>query len=200
MEALLYRMIDSIIAFGGMQSSPPPGESMMARTIVHKGRKIQVAVDESPGRDGQIVRRDVVLHPGAVAILPLLDAGRVCLLRNERPNVGETLWEIPAGTLEPGEPIEQAAVRELAEETGYRAGRLRQIHAFYPSPGVLSERTHLFVAEDLTPGEMRLEADESIEPRIVEWEQAFAWCLDGTIRDAKSLVAIMLWNQLRGRD
>jgi ADP-ribose pyrophosphatase len=169
----------------------------MARTIVHRGRKIQVAVDESPGRDGQIVRRDVVLHPGAVAILPLIDAEHVCLLRNERPSVGETLWEIPAGTLEPGEPIDQAAVRELAEETGYRAGRWRKLHAFFPSPGVLSERTHLFLAEDLTAGEMHLEADETIEPQVVEWQQAFAWCLDGTIRDAKTLVALLLWNQLR---
>src|SRR5580693_4804201 len=87
---------------GCMQSSQGDGEKTMARTIVHRGRKIQVAVDESPGRDGQIVRRDVVLHPGAVAILPLIDADHVCLLRNERPSVGETLWEIPAGTLEPG--------------------------------------------------------------------------------------------------
>ena len=140
-------------------------------------------------RGGQIVRRDVVIHPGAVAILPLLDAEHVCLLRNHRPSVDETLWEIPAGTLEPGEPIEQAAVRELAEETGYRAGRWRKIHSFFPSPGVMDERTHLFVAENLTAGEMHLEADETIEPQIVPWQQAFAWCLDGTIRDAKTLVA-----------
>jgi ADP-ribose pyrophosphatase len=164
----------------------------MARTIVHTGRKIQVAVEESVGPGGQIVRRDLVLHPGAVAILPLVDADHVCLLRNVRPAVGETLWEIPAGTLEPGEPVEQAAVRELAEETGYRAGRWRKLHAFFPSPGVISERTHLFVAEDLTPGAMHLEPDEAIEPHVVPWSQAVAWCLDGTIRDAKSLVAILL--------
>ena len=169
----------------------------MARTIVHRGRKIQVAVDESPGRDGQIVRRDVVLHPGAVAILPLIDAGHVCLLRNERPSVGETLWEIPAGTLEPGEPIEQAAVRELAEETGYRAGRWRKLTDFFPSPGVLSERTHLFLAEELTPGPMHLEADEDMEPVVATWDEVLRWSLDGTIRDAKTLVAILLWNQLR---
>jgi ADP-ribose pyrophosphatase len=167
----------------------------MARTIVHTGRKIQVAIDESPGANGQIVRRDIVLHPGAVAILPLIDAGHVCLLRNHRPAVGDTLWEIPAGTLEPNEPIEQAAARELAEETGYRAGRLRQLAAFFPSPGVLNERTHLFVAEDLTPGEMHLEADETIEPHVIPWEQALGWCLDGTIRDAKTLVALLLWQQ-----
>jgi ADP-ribose pyrophosphatase len=170
----------------------------MARTIVHTGRKIQVAVEESVGPGGQVVRRDVVLHPGAVAILPRLDRDRVCLLRNVRPATGDTLWEIPAGTLEPGEPVEQAAVRELAEETGYRAGRWRKLHEFYPSPGILSERTHLFLAEDLTPGEMHLEADETIEPHVVAWSQAVAWCLDGTIRDAKTLVAILLLCSLPG--
>ncbi len=171
----------------------------MARTIVNTGRKIQVAIDESMGSGGQLIRRDVILHPGAVAILPLIDAGHVCLLRNHRATVGDTLWEIPAGTLEPGEPIEQAAVRELAEETGYRAGRLRKIHAFFPSPGVMDECTHLFVAEDLVPGDMRLEPDEIIEPRIVPWEQALGWCLDGTIRDAKTLVAVLLWQQMYRR-
>lgn len=171
----------------------------MARTIVYEGRKIKVAVDESTAADGRAIRRDVVIHPGAVAILPLPDADHVCLLRNRRPVVGDVLWEIPAGTLEPGEPIEQAAVRELAEETGYRAGHWEKIAAFYPSPGVLSEQTHLFVARQLAPGPMHLEADEEIEPRIIEWTQALAWAVDGTLRDAKTLVAILLWERVRAR-
>jgi ADP-ribose pyrophosphatase len=169
----------------------------MQRTIVHTGRKIQVAVDVEAGPGGEPVRRDVVLHPGAVAVLPLVDDGHVCLLRNRRPAVGEVLWEIPAGTLEPGEPVEAAAARELAEETGYRAGSWRKLGAFYPSPGVLSERTHLFVACDLTPGAMRPEADESLEPHVVPWAQALGWAVDGTVRDAKTLVALLLWERLR---
>jgi ADP-ribose pyrophosphatase len=169
----------------------------MTRTIVYTGRKIQVAVEEALGNDGNLIRRDVVLHPGAVAILPLIDDDHVCLLRNVRPNVGETLWEIPAGTLEPPEPIESAARRELMEETGYQAGKWRKLAAFFPSPGVLSERTHLFVAEDLTPGAMRLEADEQIQPETVTWGQALTWAMDGTIRDAKTLVALLMWDRLR---
>ncbi|MFQ3592505.1 MAG: NUDIX domain-containing protein [Gemmataceae bacterium] len=88
----------------------------MSRTIVHVGRKIQVAVEESLDSQGRLIRRDLVIHPGAVAILPLIDDHHVCLIRNLRPNVGETLWEIPAGTLEPPEPPEAAAFRELLEE------------------------------------------------------------------------------------
>jgi ADP-ribose pyrophosphatase len=172
----------------------------MARQVVFRGRKIQVAVETVTLPDGHIVQRDVVLHPGAVAILPLVDPGRVCLLRNRRPIVGETLLEIPAGTLEPNEAPEDAAVRELAEETGYRAARWRRLTAFFSSPGVLSERTHLFLAEDLTPGEMRPERDEDLEPQVIAWPQALAWARDGTIRDAKTLVALLLWEQVRPKE
>jgi ADP-ribose pyrophosphatase len=169
----------------------------MSRQIVHRGRKIQVAIETSVSADGRTVQRDVVLHPGAVVILPLVDAEHVCLLRNVRPVVGETLWEIPAGTLEPDEAPEHAAVRELAEETGYTAGAWRKLAEFYPSPGVLSERSHLYLATELTPGVMRPEADEQLEPHVIAWPDAIAWALNGTIRDAKTMIALLLWDRLR---
>jgi ADP-ribose pyrophosphatase len=171
----------------------------MAREIVFRSRRFQVARDATPLPDGRTVPRDVVVHPGAVAIVPLPDAEHVCLLRNFRPAVGEELWEIPAGTLDPGESPELAAPRELAEETGYHAGRWRKLREFYPSPGILSETMHLYLAEDLTPGPQRLEAGEYIEPRVVAWRDALGWALDGTIRDAKTLVALLLWDRLRTR-
>lgn len=169
----------------------------MPRTIVHVGRKIQVALDTEVLADGSQIRRDVVLHPGAVAILPLLDADRVCLLWNQRPVLGMTLWEIPAGTLEPNEPPAEAAVRELAEETGYRAGKWTKLTELIPSPGVLSEVIHLFLAEELTPGPMQLEADETIEPKTVPFQEALSWAMDGTIRDAKTLIALFWLERLR---
>jgi ADP-ribose pyrophosphatase len=164
---------------------------------MYQGRKIQVAVETATLADGRTARWDVVLHPGAVAVLPLVDAEHVCLLRNRRPVVGEQLWEIPAGTLEPAELPEHAAVRELAEETGYAAQRWHLLTEFYPSPGVLNERTRVFVAEELTPGPMRPEAGEDLEPQIVAWSEAIGWALDGTIRDAKTLVALLMWERLR---
>lgn len=169
----------------------------MTRQIVHRGRKIQVALETSVAPSGQTVQRDIIIHPGAVAIVPLVDGNHVCMLRNQRPVVGATLWEIPAGALEAGEPPDQAAVRELEEETGYTAGSWRKLTEFYPSPGVLSERTQLYLATDLTPGTMQPEADERLEPHVVVWSEALAWALDGTIRDAKTLLALLLWERLR---
>lgn len=169
----------------------------MERDIVYRGRKIQAGRLTSTLPDGTTVFQDIVVHPGAVAVLPMVDAEHVCLLRNRRPVVGSVLWEIPAGTLEPNEPADQAAIRELIEETGYRADRWRKLTEFYPSPGVLSERTHLFLAEELTAGTMQPEPGEELEPQVVPWTEAMAWALDGTIRDAKTLVALLLWEKLR---
>jgi ADP-ribose pyrophosphatase len=169
----------------------------MARQIEFRSKKFQVALDDTPLPDGRTVPRHIVLHPGAVAILPVVDAEHICLLRNYRPAVGEELWEVPAGTLDPGEPPDRAAVRELAEETGYRADRWQKLCEFYPSPGILSEKMYLYVAEELTGGQQHLEADEHLEPRVVRWSDALAWARDGTIRDAKTLVALLTWERLR---
>jgi ADP-ribose pyrophosphatase len=119
------------------------------------------------------------------------------LLRNFRFVIGETLWELPAGTLEPGEPLERAAERELLEETGYSAKKWRSLGYLYASPGVLDEKLHLFVAEELTPGLARPEADEQLEPKIVLWKEALRMALDGAIKDAKTITAILLWDRLR---
>ncbi len=169
----------------------------MPRQIIHRGRKIQVAIDISRGPGGEEIRRDLILHPGAVVILPVIDRDHICLLRNFRFVIDETLWELPAGTLEPGEAIELAANRELIEETGFRAGKWRSLGYFYASPGVMDEKLHLFVAEDLTPGEAQPEADEQLEPKVVLWADALQMALDGTIKDAKTITAILLWDRMR---
>ncbi|MGL6095459.1 MAG: NUDIX hydrolase [Fimbriiglobus sp.] len=169
----------------------------MPREIVHVGRKIRVALDTDTTADGQTIRRDVILHPGAVVILPVLDSETIVLLRNKRHAVNETLWEIPAGTLEPGEPLETAAARELAEESGYTAGTWTYWGYLYASPGVLDEKLHLYFAEHLTPGMAAPEPCEELEAITVKFADAVQMALKGEIKDAKTVTALLLWERLR---
>jgi ADP-ribose pyrophosphatase len=172
----------------------------MALQVHFRGRKIQAGTETMQLPDGRRVERDIVIHPGAVAILPVVDDDHVCLLENQRFIVGETLWEIPAGTLEVGENPDHAAVRELAEETGYQAAQWQKLTVFYPSPGILSEKTHLYVAQELTPGPMHPEPGEQLTPQVVKWTEALSWALEGKIHDAKTLVAVLWWDRLRRAD
>lgn len=150
-----------------------------------------------PGRSP--LTKATIRHPGAVVILPLLPEGRVCLIRNHRIAVGKTLIELPAGTLISGEEPRACAYRELQEETGYRAGRMEPLREFYVSPGILDEKMHLFVASDLTPGPADLEPDESIETLAVSWEEALGLIASRQIEDAKTLVALLLWDRQQNK-
>jgi ADP-ribose pyrophosphatase len=172
----------------------------MPREIVYTGRKIRVAIDTQTTADGQTIRRDMILHPGAVVILPVLDRDRVVLLRNHRFVIGETLWEVPAGTREPNEPLEECAKRELLEETGYTAAKWRSLGYLYASPGVMDEKLHLFVAEELTPGPAQPEADEQLEPVTVRFDEAIRMCLAGEIKDAKTITSLLLWERMKRQD
>ena len=171
----------------------------MSREIVHTGRRIRVGFDTVTGPDGTVIQRDVILHPGAVVILPVVDSEHVVLLRNHRWVVGETLWELPAGTLEPGEDLFEAAKRELLEETGYTAEKWRSFGFLFASPGVMDEKLHLFVAEGLTAGTQNLEEDEQIEPKVVRFDEAIRMCLAGEVKDAKTITALLLWDRLGER-
>ena len=143
--------------------------------------------------DGQQRVRDVIRHPGAVVILPLVDAEHVCLIRNYRAAVSQTLIELPAGTCEVNEPPEQTALRELLEETGFRAERLEMLSQFYPSPGILDEQMTVYVARDLQSGEPHREVGEQIENLIVPFAKAVQWVMDGTICDAKTICGLLQW-------
>jgi len=156
---------------------------------------VQHLVETGPGQP--TVKKQVIVHPGAVVIVPIVDGDRVCLIRNYRVAVGKTLIELPAGTLDRDESPQLTAVRELKEETGFHAQRWQELPAFFMSPGILNERMHLYVAEELTPGEPAREAGEEIENLIVDWPEAVRMAEEGEIEDAKSLVAILLWDRLR---
>lgn len=155
-------------------------------------RKFSVVETEAATPDGNSHRRQFVKHPGAVVILPILDDGSLVLIRNTRTAVGATLWELPAGTLEPDEPPAECAARELIEETGYRAARVEPLHQFYPSPGIMSERMYGYVATDLTPGDQHLEPGERIEVQVLDREKVFSLIDAGEIIDGKTLVCLLL--------
>ncbi len=159
-------------------------EALLRTPKFHVTRKTYL--DESGGPSRYVIR-----HPGAVGILPILPDGRIVMIRNCRPAIEEWLLEIPAGTAAPGESPEQTAFRELEEETGYTAHRLQKLLDFLPSPGVSDERMTLFLARELVPGPARPEADEQIELAPLSQEEAMSALESGTIRDAKTLIALL---------
>ena len=174
-----------------MTDATPP------RRLIFKGRKIDLALQTIRLANGKTAEREVVLHRGAVALVPMVDSEHVCLVRNDRYAVGKTLLELPAGTLDPNELPEQTAVRELAEETGYQAGRLTRITEWYVSPGVMNERMYLYLCEDLQPGPPRPEPDERLVSEIVRWDEAVRMVFDGRFEDAKTMLGILICDERR---
>ena len=154
------------------------------------GSRFNVHAMELRGSDGKTYVREVIRHPGAVVLLPLLDADTVVMIENRRQTVGETLLELPAGTREPDEAVEVTAARELVEETGYTAGKLTHLHEFYSAPGICDELMHLYVATELVAGDHQREATEQIKNRIASRNEIKDWIAAGKIRDAKSLVGL----------
>ena len=164
-----------------------------------KTRRFSVVEKTVTRPDGEVASCQFVRHAGSVAILPLLDDGRVCLIHSRRLTVGKTLIEMPAGTREPDESPLETARRELAEETGYRATTFEELVAYFPSPGVLSERMWIFVAKGLTAGEHAREPNEEIENYLVSWDEALALIDRGEIEDGKTILALLADERLRTR-
>lgn len=145
------------------------------------------------GRSGAVHKRFIVEHPGGVGILPILDDGRIVLIRQYRAAIDKYIWEIPAGTREAGEEPAVTAMRELIEETGYRAERLERLPSFWSSPGFLTEKIDLFLATGLTAGPSALEDGEDLTLETFEPSRVRAMIASGEIEDGKTLVALLAW-------
>jgi ADP-ribose pyrophosphatase len=167
--------------------------AMKSRELLLTAATFEVARLRFEGPDGGEIIRDVVEHPGAAVILPQLDDGRIVLIRNLRRTVGKVLWELPAGTLEPGEAPEACAAREVEEETGYRAGTIAPLTEFFASPGILNERMYGFVATDLVPTAQSLDHDEEIEVFPIPPWQVRDMIKDGHIEDGKTIALLLYW-------
>ena len=145
------------------------------------------------------VSREMVVHPGAVTLLPLLGDDRIVLIHNYRFTVGRELLELPAGTLEPPEPPIACAARELEEETGYVAARLEPIGEFYTTPGFTTERMYAFAAYDLKATSQKLEPTEQIRIEIMPLAEALEATVDGRIVDTKTIATLHMFHYRKGR-
>lgn len=149
--------------------------------------------------DGGRVARDVVVHPGAVVILPVLDDERIVMIRNYRYVVEQELWELPAGTREPEESPIETARRELQEEAGYRAGEMVPLTEFYTSPGFVTERMYAFVATGLTPVGQNLQGSEQITVEVLALTEARRKLVEGEFLDGKTVAVLGMFFARRGR-
>ena len=157
------------------------------------------AVEEIVERlpDGTSLVRNIVRHPGAVVILPLVDVSHVCLIRTYRVALDRWHLELPAGTLDKKLTPFETAHAELEEETGYRAGRIQLVHSFAMSPGILDEKMYFYAASDLVLGRTAREAGEQMENVVLSWSQIDLLLRDKKITDAKTLVALLWYMRYR---
>jgi ADP-ribose pyrophosphatase len=169
-------------------------EKQISSKEIFKGRIITVRKDEVELIDGRRAEREVVHHNGGVAVLALDEDMNVLFVRQFRYPYGEVLLELPAGKLEPGEDPLAAGLRELEEETGYAAGRYESLGQCYPTVGYCDEVLHLYLASDLTKTAQNLDEDEFLSVEKIPFDKAVALCLDGTIKDAKTVVAVLKAN------
>jgi ADP-ribose pyrophosphatase len=183
----LYRMSDP------NPENPPLGETLASRRGFD-GAWVHVRVDDVRLPTGRIATREVVEHPGSVAIVGVTTDGNVLLLRQSHHAIGRTLLGIPAGTLEPGETPEACARRELEEETGYRAGQLIQLASYYTSPGYTNERLTIFYAKDCEPAGGEIDPDELIRVATMRLTAISSLLEPGPdqLQDAKTLIGLLL--------
>jgi len=161
--------------------------------IIFQGKSFGVRRDELIEPTGVRTMREVVTHPGSVVVLPVLEDGRIVMVRQYRHATRQFLWELVAGRMEAGENPRQGAARELQEETGYRAKRIRVFMSFYPTPGFLEERMFLLLAEGLTAGPASPEDDEKLEVRMYTPGEIERMIQRGILRDGKSIAGLLYY-------
>jgi ADP-ribose diphosphatase len=173
--------------------SNKPVERTIRRTVQYRGKILDLYVDQIQIPKGSKHVREVVGHGPAVAMVPLLPGKKVVLIKQYRYAVGRTLWEIPAGLVDPQETPRHAAIRELREETGYRAKRLELAVKIYSSPGYCQERIHIYIARDMKKvDDLNLDEDESLTVAILPFQQALRMISEGKIVDGKTVLGL-LW-------
>jgi ADP-ribose pyrophosphatase len=166
---------------------------LLKSKVLYQGKVFRLQRDTVIEPGGVRADRDIIVHPGSVVVLPIFEDGRVLLIRQYRHSVGEFLWELVAGRKEPHETPAVGARRELLEETGYTARRLRKLMHIIPTPGFVNEWMWIFAAEGLVEGTAQPEEDEKIEPKIFTLKQIDRMIENGQLRDAKSICGLLYY-------
>jgi ADP-ribose pyrophosphatase len=161
--------------------------------IVYQGKVFGVRRDKVREPDGLRATREVITHPGSVVVLPVLEDGRILMIRQYRHAARQYLWELVAGRIDEGEKVKEAAARELREETGYAAKRYSEFLDVFPTPGFLEERMHILLAKGLTEGQAEPEEDEKIISRAYKAEELKQMMQRGKLRDGKSIAGILYY-------
>jgi ADP-ribose pyrophosphatase len=164
---------------------------LIARREIYRGRVVRLDVETVELPNGHRIDLEIMHHPGGAAVVAIDDAGRVCLLRQFRHAAGGWVWELPAGKLEPGEPPGETVRRELVEEGGVRARHWQELGWYLSSPGVFTERIHLYLATGLEPAARAPEAGEVFEVHWVPFEAAVAQVHSGEYTDGKTCLGLL---------
>jgi len=168
-----------------------PETEILNHNEIYSGKIVSLHVDVIRQESGESTLREVVRHPGGVAAVPVLDDGRIVLIRQFRYPLGKYIWEIPAGKLDSGQTPRDTIARELEEEIGYTAGTLTEMCSFYTSPGFCNEVIHLFIARALVPCARRPETGEHITPEAFTLDECLSMINRGEIMDGKSILGIL---------
>jgi ADP-ribose pyrophosphatase len=167
-------------------------EKTLRSEKIYSGRIISLRQDEVVLPNQKIAQREIVEHPGAVAVVALKGKGEMVLIRQFRKPVDAVIYEIPAGLAHSGEDLARAAQRELEEETGYVAGKIRPVLSAYTSPGYSTELLHYFLAEELTLKEQALDVDEIVKVEHLQIADARQKIKSGMIKDNKTIIGVMI--------
>jgi len=176
-----------------MSDAAWPLPEVVERRVAYRGRLFELRIDRLRWPDGAEAVREIIVHPGAVCVVPVTAMGTLLLVEQYRHPAGCRLLELPAGTLEPGEEPAAAARRELEEEIGMAAAELQPLGGFYVAPGYTTEYIPLFAASGLEPRRREGDVDEDIEVVELTAEEALAAVRSGRIVDAKSIIGLLLW-------
>lgn len=168
-------------------------EEQIASKNVFVGRMLHVQVDDVRLPDGRKATRELVRHPGAAAVVPVLPDGRIVLVRQFRYPLGRETLEIPAGKLEPGEDPQECVLRELQEEAGYKAEVIKHLSTICTAPGFTDEVIHLYEASQLQPSQLQPDDDEFLQVQVFTPEEIRKMIHSGEIEDAKTIVSLLLY-------